>query len=88
MLAVIAYLSGATLIFLFTTYSTRWPTFTWAFGRYDYVSMLIIAVALLKKSKHWGAGVAVGIGLGVGLNRSADRPGRLGRLQETVSALR
>lgn len=48
--------AGFTFIFLLTTYSTRWPTITWAFGRYDYVSALIIAVCLLKKSRHWWAG--------------------------------
>ena len=48
--------AGFTFLFLLTTYSTRWPTITWAFGRYDYVSALIIAVCFLKKSKHWWAG--------------------------------
>ncbi|MCB9795084.1 MAG: hypothetical protein H6741_20475, partial [Alphaproteobacteria bacterium] len=48
-------------LFLLTTYSTRWPTISWAFGRYDYVSLLIIAVGLLKKGRPLGAGVAAGI---------------------------
>lgn len=47
--------------FLFISYSGRWPTFTWAFGRYDYVSLLIIATCLLKKRKILGAGTATGI---------------------------
>ncbi len=51
--------AGFTFLFLLTTYSTRWPTVTWAFGRYDYVSALVIAVCLLKKSKHlWGGAFA------------------------------
>ncbi|MED5373066.1 MAG: hypothetical protein VX899_18755 [Myxococcota bacterium] len=49
------------LLFLMTTYSMRWPTLTWAFGRYDYVSLLIIATALLKKLKHGWAGAATAL---------------------------
>ena len=48
-------------VFLFTTYSGRWPTFTWAFGRYDYVSLLIIATCLLKRGSTWRAGMATGL---------------------------
>ncbi len=47
-----------TVIWLATTYSMRWPTLTWAFLRYDYVCMLIIATAMLKKNAHAWAGVA------------------------------
>jgi len=53
--------AGFTFVFLLTTYSTRWPTMTWAFGRYDYVSALIIAVCFLKKSKHWWGGAFAAI---------------------------
>ena len=47
-----------TVIWLTTTYSTRWPTITWAFLRYDYACMLIIATAMLKKGAYGWAGVA------------------------------
>ena len=47
--------------FLFISYSGRWPTFTWAFGRYDYVSLLIIATCLLKKMRPNAAGAATGL---------------------------
>jgi hypothetical protein len=53
--------AGFTFLFLLTTYSTRWPTISWAFGRYDYVALLIIAVALLKKSKPLWAGAATAL---------------------------
>ncbi len=48
-------------IFLFTTYSGRWPSFTWAFGRYDYVALLIIATCLLKKGQESKSGLVTGI---------------------------
>jgi len=47
-----------TVIWLATTYSMRWPTLSWAFLRYDYVCMLIIATAMLKKGAYGWAGVA------------------------------
>lgn len=50
-----------TFVFLMTTYSMRWPTLTWAFGRYDYVALLIIAVCLLKKARHPLAGAATAL---------------------------
>ncbi len=43
--------AGFLLIFLTTSYSTRWPTITWSFLRYDYVTGLIIATALIKKGR-------------------------------------
>lgn len=49
------------VVFLFTTYSTRWPTISWAFGRYDYVSLLVIATALAAKGKNALAGAAVAV---------------------------
>ena len=42
--------------FLFTGYSTRWPTFTWVFLRYDWLAGLLITMALLKRGKHAWAG--------------------------------
>ncbi len=48
------------LLFLFLTYSLRWPYVTWAFLRYDWVSCLLIAMALLKKGKFPFAGVLTG----------------------------
>lgn len=50
-----AYDSGVALwaaLFLFVTYSTRWPVIGWAFLRYDYVAGLMIAMALLKKGRE------------------------------------
>ena len=47
-----------TVIWLSTTYSMRWPTLSWAFLRYDYVCMLIIATAMLKRGAYGWAGVA------------------------------
>ena len=44
-------------LFLFVTYSTRWPTFTWALLRYDYVAALLIGMALLKRGKGFAAGL-------------------------------
>jgi hypothetical protein len=39
-------------LFLFVTYSTRWPVIGWAFLRYDYVAGLMLAMALLKKGRE------------------------------------
>ncbi len=38
-------------LFLMVSYSTRWPTITWAFNRYDYVSLLVIAMACVRKGR-------------------------------------
>ncbi len=46
--------------FLLTTYSTRWPTFSWAILRYDYAVALIIATAMAKKGKPLLAGICAG----------------------------
>ncbi len=48
------------LFFFFCTYSTRWPTLTWVFGRYDYVCTLVIALGLIKKNVLWLAGLFAG----------------------------
>lgn len=37
------------LLFLAVTYSTRWPTISWAFLRYDYVAALMFGAALLRR---------------------------------------
>lgn len=44
-------------IFYFTTYSSRWPTLSWAFGRYDYLSFLVICLGFLKREKFVLAGI-------------------------------
>lgn len=44
-------------LFLFLTYSTRWPAFTWAFLRYDYVAAMLFAMAALKRGRLWLAGL-------------------------------
>jgi hypothetical protein len=45
------------LLFLLVTYSTRWPTISWVFLRYDYVAALVAGMALLKRGKLAAAGV-------------------------------
>lgn len=47
-------------LFLAVTYSTRWPTITWAFLRYDWIAALMAATALLRKEKHLAAGLLTG----------------------------
>ena len=47
-------------IFIFSTYSTRWPTISWVFGRYDYVSLMVITLCLLKRQKFLAAGLCGG----------------------------
>ncbi len=49
-----------TLFWLFVTYSARWPTYSWAFLRYDYVTALMLGMALLKKEKPFWAGAVTG----------------------------
>jgi hypothetical protein len=49
-----------TALWLLVTYSTRWPTITWGFLRYDWVAALIAATALLAKGKPLLAGVCAG----------------------------
>ena len=47
-------------IFLMCGYSTRWPTITWSYLRYDYICALIIGMAFVKKGKYLLAGVMTG----------------------------
>ena len=49
-----------TTFFLLVSYSARWPTFSWAFLRYDYLAGMLGALALLKKGKPFWAGVLTG----------------------------
>jgi hypothetical protein len=48
------------LFFLAVTYSLRWPIPGTAFFRYDWVAALLLALALLKKGRHFLAGVCTG----------------------------
>jgi hypothetical protein len=48
------------MLFLMLTYSCRWPTISWAFFRYDYVSLLIIGMASLRKGRPLLAGFVTG----------------------------
>lgn len=48
------------LFFLCITYSTRWPTFTWVFLRYDWICALIVATAMLRKGHYAVAGALTG----------------------------
>ena len=52
--------AGWLWIFLMCGYSTRWPTITWSYLRYDYICALIIGMALIKKGKYLLAGVVTG----------------------------
>lgn len=47
-------------LFLLLTYSGRWPTYSWAFLRYDYLAAMLVAMALLKKGAPLWAGVLIG----------------------------
>jgi hypothetical protein len=47
-------------LWLCVTYSTRWPTLSWAFLRYDWIAALIAATALLRKGRPVLAGVLAG----------------------------
>jgi len=47
-------------LFLVTTYSTRWPTFSWSYLRYDYIAALIAGMAMLKKGRPFAAGLFTG----------------------------
>lgn len=49
-----------TALFLLTTYSTRWPYFSWVFLRYDWVAGLLLATAMLKRGKPLLAGLFAG----------------------------
>jgi len=46
--------------FLAVSYSTRWPTITWSYLRYDWIAALIVAMCALKKGHHLWAGVLTG----------------------------
>ncbi len=52
--------AGWLWIFLMCGYSTRWPTITWSYLRYDYISALIFGMALIKKGRYLLAGVMTG----------------------------
>jgi hypothetical protein len=43
-------------LFLLTSYSTRWPTISWAYLRYDYLACLVIATGLIRLGKPFLAG--------------------------------
>ncbi len=46
--------------FLFVTYSGRWPYYSTAFLRYDYLAALLVALSLLKRGRPFWAGVVTG----------------------------
>lgn len=52
--------AGFLVVFLANTYSTRWPTITWAFLRYDYAVALILATAFMRKARPVLAGIFAG----------------------------
>jgi hypothetical protein len=49
-----------TALFLFASYSARWPTISWSYLRYDWIAALIAATALLKKGRPLLAGLLTG----------------------------
>jgi hypothetical protein len=44
-------------IYIFSCYSGRWPTISWSLGRFDYVSLIVITLCLLKKNFLFLAGI-------------------------------
>ena len=49
-----------TWFFLMVSYSTRWPTITWAYLRYDYLVAMLAGMSLIKKGHYLWAGIATG----------------------------
>jgi len=49
-----------TALFLLVSYSTRWPSLSTAFLRYDYAAALIIATCALKRGRYMLAGLLGG----------------------------
>ncbi len=47
-------------LFLVTTYSTRWPYFSWVFLRYDWVAALLFAMAFVKRGWPFVGGLFAG----------------------------
>ncbi len=47
-------------LFIVLSYSARWPAISWAFFRYDYVSLLVIAMACIRKGRPILAGFLTG----------------------------
>lgn len=47
-----------TLFWLLLTYSTRWPTFSWAFLRYDYIAALMLGMCAVATGRPFLAGLA------------------------------
>jgi hypothetical protein len=47
-------------LFFVVSYSTRWPTFSWSYLRYDYIAALVAGMAMLKKKRHFAAGLLTG----------------------------
>ncbi len=63
--ALVAWAFGRTtalwlMLWLLVTYSTRWPTLSWAFLRYDWIAALLAATALLRKGHPFVAGLLAG----------------------------
>ncbi|MEL6348413.1 MAG: hypothetical protein AAFV53_35230 [Myxococcota bacterium] len=52
--------AGWLWIMLMTSYSTRWPTISWSYLRYDYLCALIVGMALVKKGRYLLGGVLTG----------------------------
>lgn len=50
--------SAWTTFWLLVTYSTRWPTFSWAFFRYDYVAALMLGMCAIAAGRPVLAGLA------------------------------
>jgi hypothetical protein len=46
-------------LWLMVSYSLRWPTVSWVFLRYDWLSGLLIAMSLLRRGHHFLAGIPV-----------------------------
>lgn len=45
------------IIFMFVTYSARWPMLGQTFGRYDYLSFMVIALSCIRKQRYVFGGI-------------------------------
>lgn len=48
------------VFFLAVSYSTRWPTITWAFLRYDWLAALLVGMTLVRRGRMLWAGLLTG----------------------------
>jgi hypothetical protein len=54
-----AEVAGWALLFFVTTFSGRWPILGMSILRFDWLAALMVAMALLRRHQHLGAGAAI-----------------------------